>query len=203
MWKWRRHLNFIRWGLVATVCVLALVMSAPVWYVMAKLSDFFGGDGWHRAWLFDQAFSHIHEWWMFGTSYTAHWGEGGQVIYADPNMMDITNHYIMEGVKGGLVKLGLFTGIIVACFSAVGRVLRTRSSKSRAEFFVWTLGVSLFAHCVSFVSITYFDQIIIVWFWLLAVISRVAELHSVHPNFLLGRITSPLGRFRMVEGVAK
>ena len=38
------------------------------------------------------------------------------------------------------------------------------------------MGVSLFGHCISFISITYFDQLIIVWFWLLAIISPLPVL---------------------------
>jgi hypothetical protein len=36
---------------------------------------------------------------------------------------------------------------------------------------IWSLGVCLFGHCVSFLSISYFDQMIVMWYWLLAVIS--------------------------------
>jgi hypothetical protein len=173
MWKHRKHLKALRRAVVLGIFVLSFFMHAPVWYLMARLSDVFGGGGWHRAYLLDQAFGHLNEWWLFGTTYTAHWGPAGEVIAADPNMMDITNHYVMEGVKGGLLKLGLFVAIIVACFKRLGQVLRGLPPKSPTAFFVWTIGISLFAHCISFVSITYFDQIIIVWFWLLAIISSL------------------------------
>jgi hypothetical protein len=181
MWKQRKYLRVCRRAVVLGLFVLPLFMHAPVWYVMARLSDVFGGGGWHRAYLLDQAFGHLNEWWLFGTTYTAHWGPAGEVIAADPNMMDITNHYVMEGVKGGLLKLGLFIAIIVVCFKRLGQVLRGLAPKSPQAFFVWTIGVSLFAHCISFISITYFDQLIIVWFWLLAIISSLRP--AKNPNW--------------------
>ena len=172
-WRWRSHLRTLRWGTVITILGLTLVMKAPVWYLFARLSNVTGGGGWHRAWLIDQTIAHFDEWWLFGTTYTAHWGPGGEVIAADPNMMDITNHFVMEGVKGGLLKLVLFVVIIFRCFGSVGRRLHAGGAESRAQFLVWALGVSLFVHCVSFLSITYFDQSIAVWYWLLAVISSI------------------------------
>ncbi len=175
-WRWRSHMRLVRWTAALTVLGLAMVMKAPVWYLLAKLGNAMGGTGWHRAYLIDQAVAHFDEWWLFGTTYTAHWGPAGLVIAADPNMMDITNHYIMEGVKGGLSKLTLFLVIIVLCFKSVGRWLRASTGEQITGFFVWALGVSLFAHCVSFISITYFDQIIVIWYWVLAALCLVADL---------------------------
>jgi hypothetical protein len=171
LWRWRAYMRVLRWGIILVILGLALVMQAPVWYLFAKLSNIVGGTGWHRAWLLDQTIAHFNEWWLFGTTYTAHWGPAGEVIAADPNMMDITNHYVMEGVKGGLLKLVLFIVIIVRCFGSVGRRLHAEEAESPGRFLVWALGVSLFVHCLSFLSITYFDQSIVVWYWLLAVIS--------------------------------
>lgn len=178
LWRWRGHMRLVRWATVITILGLALVMKAPVWYLFAKLSEVTGGTGWHRAYLIDQAIAHFDEWWLFGTTYTAHWGPAGEVIGADPNMMDITNHYVMEGVKGGLLKLVLFVAMIVGSFTIIGLRMRFEAERPPAGFFIWALGTSLFVHCLSFMSVTYFDQIIIIWFWLLAVISSLSCLRS-------------------------
>jgi len=175
LWRWRKRMHFIRWGAFGLILCLAIVMKPPVWYLIAKLGDLTGGTGWHRAWLIDQAVAHFDEWWLFGTTYTAHWGPSGEVTPADPNMMDITNHYIMEGVKGGMLKLGLFLAIIVSCFRGIGQRLRAKALNSPDEFFVWALGVSFFAHCLSFISANYFDQTILVWYWLQASICCIAN----------------------------
>ena len=63
--------------------------------------------------------------------------------------------------------------IIVSCFRIIGRRIHFEENKSPAGFLIWAIGVSLFAHCLSFMSITYFDQTIIIWYWLLAVISSL------------------------------
>jgi hypothetical protein len=175
LWKWRKAMPLIRRGAFLAILGLALLMKAPVWYLLAKLGTVTGGGGWHRAWLIDQVIAHFDEWWLFGTTYTAHWGPGGQVIAADPDMMDITNHYVMEGVRGGILELGLFIAIIITCFRGIGRRLRAEAQGASAEFFVWAIGVAFFAHCLSFISATYFDQTILIWYWLQAIICHVSN----------------------------
>jgi O-antigen ligase len=172
-------MRLLRRGTVLLLITLSLTMNAPVWYILARVSDQAGGGGWHRAYVIDQAVAHFNEWWLFGTTYTAHWAPGGEVIPADPNMMDITNHYVMEGVKGGILKLILFLAIVVSCFKIVGRRLRAEPDDSPAALLFWAMGVSLFAHCLSFISITYFDQLILIWFWLLAIITRIDSIPVV------------------------
>jgi hypothetical protein len=181
MWKFRSKMRLLRRGTVGLLVLLTLVMNAPVWYILAKVSDKAGGGGWHRAYVIDQAVAHLNEWWLFGTTYTAHWGPSGEVIATDPNMMDITNHYIMEGVKGGILKLGLFIAIVVGCFKIVGRRIRAEPAGSPAAFLFWAMGVSLFAHCLSFISVTYFDQLILVWFWLQAIICGIQSIPVTDP----------------------
>ena len=168
-------MRWLRRGSVITIVALAISMKAPVWYLIARVSDIAGGTGWHRAYLIDQAVNHFGEWWFTGTTYTAHWAPSGQVLEVNPNMMDITNQYIMEGVSGGILKLGLFITLIVRGFRLVGQTMRRYDQAgSPQRFFIWSLGVCLFGHCVSFLSISYFDQIVVMWYWLLANLSMLA-----------------------------
>lgn len=173
LWRLRHHLRWIRWSGVALIGLLALVMKAPVWYAIGRLSEVVGGTGWYRSHIIDQAIRHFDEWWLVGSTYTAHWAPGGEVVAADPNNMDIINHYVAEGLGGGIVKLTLFVAMIVVCFKIVGRWTRQLDDTARrpAALLVWSLGACLFAHCISFFSVSYFDQIVIMYYWLLAVIA--------------------------------
>ena len=173
LWKWKAYMRFVRRGAVAAILIMAMVMNAPVWYLFDRLSSITGGTGWFRSYLIDQTISHFNEWWLFGTTYTAHWAPSGEVTPADPNMMDITNHYIAQGVSGGLLKLVLFLAIIVVSFKTIGRWFKSENTQFTGGILVWATGVSLFSHCLSFVSTTYFDQIVVVWYWLLAMIASI------------------------------
>ena len=99
--------------------------------------------------------------------------------------MDITNHYIVQAINGGIMMLWLFLAIITNCFKTIGGAVRRIASLPFDEKIIWGFGVALSAHCASFVSVSYFDQIKVFWFWLLAVIALVstAEGQMVQSEF--------------------
>lgn len=174
-WPLRRNMRTVRWIIVLSLGLLHFViMKAPVWYLIAKMSGFIGGTGWHRSYLIDQAIKYFNEWWLIGTDYTAHWMPYAQ--WTNPNMADITNQFIAEGVNGGLITMVLFILMIAYCFRKIGVELpgMERHSKSSGVI-VWGMGVTLFSHVMSFLSVTYFDQIIVIWYLLLAMISRLGD----------------------------
>jgi hypothetical protein len=195
-WRVRHHMRWVRRGIVAFMVALTIVMKAPLWYLPAKASILVGGGGWYRALLIDTTAAHLSEWWLCGTTYTAHWAASCFVLDDDPNNIDITSQYIGEAVKGGVLKLTLFVAIIVLCFKVLGRRIHEEvSAPARNSVFWWALGVCLFTHCVSFWSIPYFDQLAVLWFWLLAAISRIAGNEQSEPVSLADetRAESPFG----------
>jgi hypothetical protein len=173
LWKWNTQMRWLRRGVVVLFICLAMVMNAPVWYVFARLSSVTGGDGQQRGDVIDVAVRHFSDWCLVGTTSTAKWGNG-EVIEGDQEMMDITNQFVMEGIKGGLLRLILFIAVIVSCFKIVGRRVRAEEKGSPNGFLVWAIGVSLLGHCLSFLSVPYFDQIIVIWYWVLAVCASIA-----------------------------
>jgi len=136
-------------------------MKAPVWHLIARVSVVSGSTGWHRYALIDASIRHIGDWMLLGTKSTAHWGLG---------LGDVTNQYILEGVRGGLVSVILFLAILFVAARAVLRL--SLRSKDKAESYVaWCLFVTIIAHCVSFLGVSYFGQIIMLWYLLLAAAS--------------------------------
>jgi len=171
-WPMKYHMQWVRRAIVLCVIILALVMKAPVWYFIARVGDVAGGGAWHRAYTIDQAIRHFDEWWLSGTWKTIHWSPGeGTMPMGDPNHMDLTNQYIVEGVRGGLLKLGLFLAMIVCSFKVVGNLVRKSAKEIGWQFFLWSLGVYLTTQCVIYLSVSYFEQSIIFWYLFLAVVS--------------------------------
>jgi hypothetical protein len=193
-WPARSKMRVLRWGIVLLVGGLALLMNAPVWYVIARISNITGGGGWHRSYLIDQAINHFSEWWLVGSTYTANWAPAGQVLTVDPNNMDITNQYIAEGLGGGVLKLGLFLAMIVLGFKTIGRCTRNFSGAPfSSRILIWAFGVCLTAHCLSFFSISYFDQTVIMWFWLLSILCLFSDRRSLNQAASLERVGTPEG----------
>lgn len=172
-WTIRFHMRWVRRAIVLGVIGLSLTMSAPVWYFIARVGDVAGGGAWHRAYTIDQAVKHFDEWWFSGTWKTIHWSPGeGTMPMGDPNHMDITNQYIIEGIRGGLLKLGLFLAIIVKSYKVIGmRLCKAHLISGNWQLFLWSLGVYLSTQCVIFLSVSYFEQSIIFWYLFLAIVS--------------------------------
>ncbi len=163
----RYYLSPIRWMTVATLVLLHIVMIAPVWQLIARVSAVGGSTGWHRYKLIDAFINRFTEWAFTGTRSTAHWGWG---------LQDITNQYVLEGVRGGFLRLGLFIAIIVLCFRSVGRSWRLFRPFSADFMIVWAVGVSLAVHCVSFIGVSYFGQITMLWYFTLAIAANMESM---------------------------
>jgi hypothetical protein len=177
MWPFRGMMRAVRWGILAVLIFLHIVMKAPVWALIGRLSDIFGGTGYYRVELINAFISHFWEWWLIGTKYTAHWGL--VVLAVDPNMSDITNQFIAEGIEGGLLRMFLFIVIIVYSFGAIGRIIRaTEGELVSVRICLWSMGVALLSHVASFISVSYFSQIVVFWYMLLAMITTCEMIFS-------------------------
>jgi len=160
LWLIRRHMRVIRWGIVFAVLGLAMVMKAPVWFVITKI-NVAGGDSWDRANLLDQTVRHFSDWWLWGTKDNVNWGDF---------TWDQCNQFAAEGLQGGLATLILFLVVLYLAFSRIGKSRKLLEGKPE-EWFFWCLGAALFAHVIVFMGIDYFDQTRTLWFIFLAMIS--------------------------------
>jgi len=179
-WYLRNKTYLIKRGIIIGLFGLDLFMKPPIWYIFAKLSQLTGGTGWYRSYLINQFLFYFREWVFLGTNYTAHW-MGGYVMRSNPDMIDITNWYIGEGVNGGLITLILFIYIIVLSFRTVGIARRknwNQPLKIRAT--IWICAVTLVVHVSLFLSTTYLDQIMVYWYILLAIISNFIQLYRIN-----------------------
>ncbi len=163
----RRHMRAFRWGIIAFLVVLQMVMNRPIWYIFARMDMVSGSTGWHRSNLIDQTVKHFFDWWLLGTKVdnVGSWG-----VWAS----DITNQYLLEGITGGALTLTLFIALIVAAFKVVGRALKTaRPEPLPSERLIWAIGVGLVCHVTTFLSVSYFDQNLVNWYLLLAAVSSI------------------------------
>jgi hypothetical protein len=160
-------MRLIRWGIVYLLMALHLIMAAPVWALLMRVKVFGASTGYHRFQLFDEFIRHFDEWWLVGVKATESWG-----YY----LFDVTNHYVRIGVDGGLITLLLFITMIIFCFKGLGHALQATMKQRTIMIGIWALGASLFAHLVSFMGVSYFDQIIVAWYILLAMIATVSNV---------------------------
>ena len=172
MWYWRDHMRVVRWLAVFGYIGLDLIMKAPAYYLLARIDLTGSSTGWHRAVLIDTAFKHLSEWWFAGTDYTRHWLDYG--AFWSASHIDVTNHYLVMGVAGGLPLMFLFIALLAKGFSFVGQCLRHEAKLPHAfHFLVWSLGASLFAHVATCISVSYFDQSVVFLYLTLAVVGSI------------------------------
>lgn len=153
-WFLRGAMRWIRWLVVAWLVALHCMMKQPVWHLLARIDLVGGSTGWHRFHLVDKFIQRFSEWWMLGTPSTGHWG---------PGLHDVTNQFVAEGVAGGLLELVLFCACIWLAFAGIGRSLRCPGVPGTSRLLAWALGTALFMHCMNFIAVTYFEQIVVLW----------------------------------------
>lgn len=168
-WSFNRYTSRARNLFFLTLIFLHLVMKAPVWHLIGRIDLVGGSTGYHRYMLIDAAVNHFFSWFAFGIRNTGVWGLG---------LEDLTNQYIFEGAIGGIIPLILFIIIIIKCFQAVGTARKKTGDKVDFDKLIWALGVVLFAHVISFISISYFGQMIFFYYLLVALIANLNSLES-------------------------
>jgi hypothetical protein len=171
-WPFRKNMRLFRWATCFVLIGLHLVMKAPVWALIGRVDLVGGSSSSHRYELIDQAIRHFDEWWLVGTRTVSSWGF---------EMGDTSNHYVETAVTGGVFTLALFIVILIYCFKELGRTRKYVAGDRVVERGVWSLGAALFSNIVAYFGITYFDQTIIAWYALLAIIGA-ATVRSIRPS---------------------
>jgi len=164
-WPFRGAMRWFRWMVLGVGLALHFaLMEKPIWHLMARI-DFVGGStGYHRFNLMDACINNFHEWWLMGIDGTGHWGWG---------LQDITNHYVYEAVGGGVWRLAAFLTMLAFSFVAVGRALRHPALSKSEKLVAWAMGTSMFAHSMNFLAVSYFNQILVIWYFHIAIIASL------------------------------
>jgi len=168
LFRYRRWGRQIAYGMCGAVIALHIVMNNPVWHLICRVNLIGGSTGWHRFILIDGAIKHFGEWALIGTRDTAHWGRG---------LHDLTNQYILEGVRGGFITLLLFVVVLIMAVRTFGKY-SLRVMSVRQQWLGWCFCVSVLGHCVAFFGVSYFGQIKLLLYLVFATVGLVYEISS-------------------------
>ena len=164
LWPMRRKMWLIRWGIVGTLLAGQIYMTKPVWHLIDDVSLSQDSSSYHRYMLVDQCIRHFFDWALIGTRSYASWGW---------DMWDLSNQYVGTADTSGLIPLIAFIAILVIGFRYIGKARKFYEGDKREEFFVWAVGACLFANAVGFFGIQYWDQVIVAWYMVLAIIAAI------------------------------
>ena len=160
LWPIRGSMRAVRRGIVLALVVLAMVMNAPVWFIIAHINVIGGSGGYDRAFLIDTFMRHIKDWWLIGTNQNGSWGF---------DMWDLSNQFVAEGETGGLVTFVCFIAMISRSFGRLGTMRKQVDRKT--QWLPWSLGAVMLANIFAYFGVAYWDQTQIWWFAFLAMIS--------------------------------
>jgi hypothetical protein len=167
-WPLRKHMRMVRYGALFIFVILQIIMISPVWGLIKDIDVMKGASGLHRFMLVDNLINRFTQWFLFGFSSPEKWGFG---------MEDRANQYYSEALSGGFFKITLFIIIIVASFRIIGEKVKTiKDTSSRRKF--WALGSCLFVNLVAFMGIAYWDQMLFIWYLILALITSACLVYS-------------------------
>ena len=161
----RDSLTFIKLLLIFSPFVLSIFMDNPIWFLLTKI-DFTGGStGFFRYLLLDNFIRNWKEWFFLGIRNTGQWGTTLSLPWVGLN--DLTNQFVVEGVRGGIFGLTTFIFAIVIAFKYFGKLLSVADNKDTHRLY-WYLGTSLLVHITNFIGISYFSQEKMAWWMALA-----------------------------------
>ncbi|MDQ8201101.1 hypothetical protein QEH56_23245 [Pelagicoccus enzymogenes] len=164
VWKHRHKAAHFIWLSGFALLVLHFIKERPIWYLIALVDLVGGSTGWHRSKLIDQAVANIGDWWLAGTDYTANWMP--YKLPTNPNHCDLTNYFIHLGVIAGIPAAACLLYIL---YSATKRALpRAQEDSGEYNFLMWCVIATIITHSITFLTISYYDQIYIFFYLLIA-----------------------------------
>ncbi len=140
--------------LVFSCISIGIASNRPFYHVIASWANPLGGAGWHRARLIDLAIENFDEWWMVG------YGEKdpGWGPYLGMGRTDVTNEYILKGVRYGILGIIALCAVLAKAFRDLISTYR-RLKDPAMRSLCWAFGSLLFSVAVAWMSVSFFGQL--------------------------------------------
>jgi hypothetical protein len=151
---------------IISIVFIQIFSNRPFYNVIFSYVSLIGGAGYHRIRLIDLAIRDFGKWWLVGYGgKDPGWGLG-------VSWSDITNEYIMAGVKYGLAGIIALCLVLYVSFSS----LKTAYLKDKDPYMksiYWALGSFLIAVSIVWMSASFFGQLTTIFYCYLGIIGSV------------------------------
>lgn len=172
--RWKKYGRHLYWLTLSIAFFIHFAGNGSLWgFIYTRLS-FGSSTGYHRFLIVDSAIKEFSEWWLLGYGNHAPQWHSKYWPWAHATFTDITNQYILVGVRGGLITMILF---IILCYQAVkstGRCAITQTTIEKQRLY-WGITVTILVHCISFLSVSYFGQITMLFYLSIALAALSLE----------------------------
>jgi hypothetical protein len=167
--KWKRYSPLLAKLILFLAIFIHVVRERELWHFLyVRIAVKASSTGYHRFLLVDAAVKEFKNWWLFGYGdlgpqwHTKYWPRN------HAHFTDITNHYLLEGVRGGFFTMVLFILLCFFCIKTLGG-LAVRQDSVEYQRLWWGFTVMMIAHCISFLSVAYFGQITMLLYLTIAI----------------------------------
>ena len=140
--------------LIFSCIMVGIGSNRPFYHVIVSWTNPLGGAGYHRALLIDVAIEKFDEWWLIGYGDK----DPGWGTYFGMGTTDVTNEYILNGVKYGILGIIALCAVLAKAFRDLiftYRRIRDPAMKSLC----WAFGSLLFSVAVAWMSVSFFGQL--------------------------------------------
>lgn len=169
--RWKQKSIFLAWSLLFTAIFIHLVRVKSIWHFLyLRLPLKSSSTGFHRYLLTEAATKEFPNWWLLGYG---DFGPQWHLKYwpwTHAHFTDVTNHYILEGVRGGLLTMLIFMALCYMATKTLGKFSISQGTNQEQRIW-WGFTVMMFVHCVTFLSVAYFGQITMLLFLSIAISS--------------------------------
>lgn len=191
MEKYSKWLKTILIFMVISLVLVEIISNRPFYHVIASYANPLGGSGWHRAKLIDLAIDHADEWWLVGYGpEDPGWGET-----LGMEKTDVTNEFVFAAVRYGIWGLAALCIVLGAAFQYIVRVYK-RTNYKPIKSLAWTFGSVLTAVIVCWMSVSFFGQLMPLFYAMLGLIGSF-YVFSERRNFYV--IAKPGERVKTVQ----
>jgi len=156
--KWRTKSKFLAQAMLITALLIHIVREKSIWhFIYVRLLLKSSSTGFHRYMLTEAASKEFWNWWLVG------YGDRGADWHlkywpgTHAKFTDVTNHYLLEGVRGGFFTMSIF---IILCYQAIKAMvtISIHQTEKSQQWLWWGYTVMLLSHCISMLSVNYFGQ---------------------------------------------
>jgi hypothetical protein len=159
--------------LIISCIVIEILSNRTFYHVIFSRASQLGGAGWHRARLIDAAIEHFNEWWLAGYGgKDPGWGH-----YFGMSFTDVTNEFILAGVKYGIAGIIVLCGVLVVAYKNLISAYK-KSTHPAMKSLCWSFGSILFAITVVWMSVSFFGQLLPLFYCVLGMIGSVSGFYE-------------------------
>jgi hypothetical protein len=148
--------------LLFSCLIVSVVSNRPLYHVIVSYINPLGGSGWHRAKLIDLFIKYFDKWWLVGYGdKDPGWGpELGM------GKTDITNEFVLAGVKYGLIGLLAFCTVLITTFRGILSSYKNTAAPYLKSLY-WAFGCAFVSIIVTWMSVSFFGQLIPLYYGML------------------------------------